>query len=71
VNSSAGSAPTGRASRRRLVGAWAVAPQASEWIHQAALAIRAQIPVDVLLDQVAQFPTYSEGYLEALEELHI
>ncbi len=45
--------------RRVLVGAWAVAPLASEWIHQAALAIRAQIPIDTLLDQVAQYPTYS------------
>jgi dihydrolipoamide dehydrogenase len=52
-----------------LVGAWAVAPLASEWIHQAALAIRAQIPVGVLLDQVAQYPTYSEAYLAALERL--
>jgi dihydrolipoamide dehydrogenase len=56
-------------SRRVLVGAWAVAPLASEWIHQAALAIRAQIPIDVLLDQVAQYPTYSEAYLAALEQL--
>jgi pyruvate/2-oxoglutarate dehydrogenase complex dihydrolipoamide dehydrogenase (E3) component len=55
--------------RRVLVGAWAFAPLASEWIHQAALAIRAQIPLDVLLDQVAQFPTYSEAYLGALEQL--
>jgi dihydrolipoamide dehydrogenase len=55
--------------RRVLAGAWAVAPLASEWIHQAALAIRAQIPVDVLLDQVAQFPTYSEAYLTALEQI--
>ncbi len=52
-----------------LVGAWAVAPQAGEWIHQASLALRARIPIAVLLDQVAQFPTYSEGYLEALESL--
>jgi pyruvate/2-oxoglutarate dehydrogenase complex dihydrolipoamide dehydrogenase (E3) component len=57
--------------RRVLVGAWAVAPQAGEWIHQASLAIRAGIPVDVLLDQVAQFPTYSEGYLSALEALDL
>ncbi len=55
--------------RRVLVGAWAVAPLAGEWIHQASLAIRARIPIDVLLDQVAQFPTYSEGYLQALEAL--
>lgn len=52
-----------------LVGAWAVAPLAAEWIHQAALAIRARIPISTLLDQVTQFPTYSEGYLAALEAL--
>ncbi len=40
-----------------LIGAYAVAPMAGEWIHQAALAIRAQIPLDILRDQVAQFPT--------------
>ena len=55
--------------RRVLVGAWAVAPLASDWIHQAALAIRAQIPIDTLLDQVAQYPTYSEAYLAGLEKL--
>jgi pyruvate/2-oxoglutarate dehydrogenase complex dihydrolipoamide dehydrogenase (E3) component len=55
--------------RRVLLGAWAVAPLASEWIHQAALAIRAEVPIDVLLDGVAQFPTYSEGFLAALEQL--
>ncbi len=57
--------------RRVLVGAWAVAPLASEWIHQTALAIRAGIPVDVLLDQVAQYPTYSETNLPVLERLDL
>jgi dihydrolipoamide dehydrogenase len=57
--------------RRIRVGAWAVAPLASEWIHQAALAIRAKIPVDTLLDQVAQYPTYTEAYLAALEQLRM
>ncbi|MFP3900818.1 MAG: dihydrolipoyl dehydrogenase family protein [Acidimicrobiia bacterium] len=57
------------ADRRVLVGAWAVAPHAGEWIHQAALAIRTSLPIEVLLDQVPQFPTYSEGYLSALEKL--
>ena len=52
-----------------LVGAWAVAPMAGEWIHQAALAIRAEIPLETLLDQVAQFPTYTEAYLTGLEQL--
>ena len=58
-------------SRRVLVGAWAVAPLASEWIHLAALAIRAEIPIDTLLDTVAQFPTYSEAYLVGLERLEL
>jgi len=58
------------ATEQRLLGAYAVAPLASEWIHQAALAIRVGIPLDLLRDQVAQFPTYSEAYLAALENLH-
>jgi dihydrolipoamide dehydrogenase len=56
-------------SRGVLVGAWAVAPLAGEWIHQAAQAIRVGIPITTLLDGIAQFPTYSEGYLNALESL--
>ncbi len=52
-----------------LIGAWAVAPLASEWIHYAALAIRARIPISVLLDQVAQYPTYTEAWHAALEQL--
>ena len=55
--------------RQVLVGAWAVAPLASEWIHQAVLAVRAEIPLSILRDTVAQFPTYSEGYLSALRAL--
>ncbi len=57
--------------RRVLVGAWAVAPKAGEWIHQASQAIRAEISIEKLRDMVAQFPTYSEAYLNALEELDI
>jgi pyruvate/2-oxoglutarate dehydrogenase complex dihydrolipoamide dehydrogenase (E3) component len=57
--------------RRVLVGAWAVAPLAGEWIHYAALAIKAEIPLEVLVDSVAQFPTYTEAYLQALERLGI
>ena len=55
--------------RNVLVGAWALAPLAGEWIHEAVLAIRAEVPLDVLRDTVAQFPSYSEGYLSALREL--
>jgi pyruvate/2-oxoglutarate dehydrogenase complex dihydrolipoamide dehydrogenase (E3) component len=55
--------------RRMLVGAWAVGPLASEWIHYAALAIKAQVPLAVLKDAVPQFPTYTEAYLKALEKI--
>jgi pyruvate/2-oxoglutarate dehydrogenase complex dihydrolipoamide dehydrogenase (E3) component len=55
--------------REVLVGAWAVAPIASEWIHFAALAVKAQIPLAVLRDTVAQFPTYTEAYRKAIERL--
>ncbi|WP_372698192.1 NAD(P)/FAD-dependent oxidoreductase [Arthrobacter sp. JSM 101049] len=50
-----------------LVGAWAVGDEAGEWIHHAALAIRAGIPLETLRDQVAQFPTFHEAYLAALD----
>lgn len=53
--------------RRVLLGAWAVGPEAGEWIHYAALAIRAGIRLEVLRDQVAQFPTFHEAYLAALD----
>jgi dihydrolipoamide dehydrogenase len=55
--------------RKVLIGAWAVAPLAGEWIHQAALAIKAQITLEVLRDTVAQFPTFSEAYLKGVEQL--
>jgi dihydrolipoamide dehydrogenase len=55
--------------RQVLVGAWAVAPLASEWIHTAVLAIRAEIPVAVLKDTIAQFPTFSEALGTALRAL--
>ena len=57
--------------KKVLIGAWVVAPMAGEWIHQAATAIREEIPIERLLDTVAQFPTYSGAYLEALERLDL
>lgn len=54
-----------------LVGAWAVAPLAGEWIHTASLAIKAEIPIEELLDNTAQFPTYSGAYIEVLEALEL
>ena len=55
--------------RNVLLGAWAVAPLAGEWIHQAVLAIRARIPTAVLKDTIAQFPTFSEALGTALRSL--
>jgi pyruvate/2-oxoglutarate dehydrogenase complex dihydrolipoamide dehydrogenase (E3) component len=55
--------------RRVVIGAWAVSPLASEWIHYAALAVKAQIPIATLKDTAAQFPTFTEAYLKALEQL--
>ena len=57
--------------RRVLVGAWGVGPGVGEWIHVAALAIRAAVPIEVLRDLIIQFPTFSEGYLYALEQLDV
>jgi pyruvate/2-oxoglutarate dehydrogenase complex dihydrolipoamide dehydrogenase (E3) component len=56
---------------RTLIGAWAVSPLAGEWIHYAALAIKTHAPIDVLRDTVAQFPTYTEAYLKAIEHLDL
>ncbi|RKQ90769.1 dihydrolipoamide dehydrogenase [Solirubrobacter pauli] len=53
----------------RLTGAHALAPEAGEWLQQATLAIRAQIPLDVLLDTIQPFPTFSEIYLWTLKDL--
>jgi dihydrolipoamide dehydrogenase len=52
-----------------LIGAWAIAPQAGEWIHTAALAIRHRLPLDALADTITQFPTYSEALAQAAERL--
>ena len=54
----------------RLTGAHALGPEAGEWLQQATLAIRARVPLDVLLDTIQPFPTFSEIYLAALKALH-
>jgi pyruvate/2-oxoglutarate dehydrogenase complex dihydrolipoamide dehydrogenase (E3) component len=53
----------------RLTGAYAVGPEAGEWLQQATLAIRAHTPLSVLLDVIQPFPTFSEAYLKALRQL--
>jgi pyruvate/2-oxoglutarate dehydrogenase complex dihydrolipoamide dehydrogenase (E3) component len=54
----------------RLTGAYALGPEAGEWLQQATLAIRAHVPLDVLRDTIQPFPTFSEIYLAALKTLH-
>jgi dihydrolipoamide dehydrogenase len=54
---------------RCLTGAFAVGPEAGEWLQQATLAIRAAVPLDVLRDTVQPFPTFSEIYVGALKSL--
>ena len=53
----------------RLTGAYALAPEAGEWMQQATLAIRAQVPLDVLRDVIQPFPTFSTVYIAALKAL--
>jgi pyruvate/2-oxoglutarate dehydrogenase complex dihydrolipoamide dehydrogenase (E3) component len=54
----------------RLTGAYALGPEAGEWLQQATLAIRARVPIDVLRDVIQPFPTFSEIYVDALNALH-
>jgi pyruvate/2-oxoglutarate dehydrogenase complex dihydrolipoamide dehydrogenase (E3) component len=53
----------------RLTGAYALGPEAGEWLQQATLAIRARVPLDVLRDTIQPFPTFSEIYIAALKAL--
>jgi pyruvate/2-oxoglutarate dehydrogenase complex dihydrolipoamide dehydrogenase (E3) component len=57
--------------RRVLKGAVAVGPEAGEWLQQLTLAIRAETPVEVLLDVIQPYPTFSEGVFLALRELNL
>jgi dihydrolipoamide dehydrogenase len=54
----------------RLTGAYALGPEAGEWLQQATLAIRARVPLKILLDTIQPFPTFSEIYLAAVKDLY-
>jgi pyruvate/2-oxoglutarate dehydrogenase complex dihydrolipoamide dehydrogenase (E3) component len=54
---------------RTLVGAVAVGPQAAEWLGQLTLAVRSETPIEVLLDTIQPYPTFSEAIFFALREL--
>ncbi len=55
--------------RRVLVGAVAIGPEAGEWLGQLTLAVRAEVPLEVLLDTIQPYPTFSESIFNALREL--
>jgi pyruvate/2-oxoglutarate dehydrogenase complex dihydrolipoamide dehydrogenase (E3) component len=57
--------------RKVLVGAVAVGPEAGEWLGQLTLAIRAEVPVDVLRDTIQPFPTFSEAIFFAARNLDL
>jgi pyruvate/2-oxoglutarate dehydrogenase complex dihydrolipoamide dehydrogenase (E3) component len=53
----------------RLTGAYALGPEAGEWLQQATLAIRARVSLEVMNDVIQPFPTFSEAFLEAMLQL--
>src|SRR5215217_7723216 len=53
----------------RLTGAFALGPEAGEWLQQVTLAVRARTPLPVLLDVIQPFPTFSEAIFQALRDL--
>jgi dihydrolipoamide dehydrogenase len=55
----------------RLTGAYALGPEAGEWMQQATLAIRAHVPLDVLGDTMQPFPSFSGIYDAAVMALRM
>lgn len=55
----------------RLTGAYALGPEAGEWLQQATLAIRAHVPIEVLSDTIQPFPSFSGIYDAALLALRM
>jgi pyruvate/2-oxoglutarate dehydrogenase complex dihydrolipoamide dehydrogenase (E3) component len=53
----------------RLTGAYALGPEAGEWLQQATVAIRARVPLPVLFDVIQPFPSFSEAFLTTMLEL--
>ncbi len=53
----------------RLTGAYALGPEAGEWLQQATLAIRARVPLPLLFDVIQPFPSFSEAFLSTLSDL--
>jgi pyruvate/2-oxoglutarate dehydrogenase complex dihydrolipoamide dehydrogenase (E3) component len=54
--------------RRVLIGAFAACPGAGELIHEAVLAIKHRVPVDVLADTIHAFPTAARVFGNLMAE---
>jgi dihydrolipoamide dehydrogenase len=52
-----------------LIGAAALGPGADDWISEAGLAIRAEVPLATLTDVVHPFPAYAQGFEQPLRDL--
>lgn len=52
-----------------LIGTSGLGPGADEWISEASVAIRAEVPLGVLADVVHPFPTFAQGYEVPLRQL--
>ncbi len=55
----------------RLTGAYALGPEAGEWLQQATLAIRAHVPIEVMGDTIQPFPSFSGIYDAAVISLRM
>ena len=55
----------------QLTGAYALGPDAGEWMQQATLAIRARVSLDVLRDTIQPFPSFSQIHAAALKALRL
>ena len=55
----------------RLTGAYALGPEAGEWLQQATLAVRAHVPLSVLSDTMQPFPSFSGIYDAAVKDLRM
>ncbi len=56
---------------KRLTGAYALGPEAGEWLQQATLAIRARVPLEILDDTIQPFPSFSGIYDAAVMTLRM
>ncbi|MFL6288912.1 MAG: dihydrolipoyl dehydrogenase family protein [Actinomycetes bacterium] len=61
---------TADADRGTILGASAIGMRSDDWISQITLAIRAQVPLSVLVDTIQPFPAASEALFPAYEDLH-